>query len=88
MDDCSTWLDRLDFLTPGRFLEACEELLSFERQGLIQVVKATHPLESVRSVEPFPRDIMCWTVKCLATGKLFELSADTYHGRCEWRLVK
>ena len=80
---CEAFSERLDFENPDEYRTKVRQLMEVLDQGVLQMVTADCPLQDLFSAV-WPADCLEHKLRCAGCGRMFQLFADTYHGRAHW----
>jgi hypothetical protein len=80
---CDEFSERLNIAGPREYQNIIRQLIEVVNQGTFLLAHASCPLEDMLGTT-WPGDIVSHQFQCFACGRVFELSADTYHGHATW----
>jgi len=80
---CDGFKERLNFSTLRDYLDIGRQLIQIVSEGTFLLVHADCPLRDMFNT-PIPGDCVTHDFQCTGCGRVFQLSADTYHGHADW----
>lgn len=81
---CNAIQDRINFVEPGEYVAHARLLLDLISQGNLELLHADFPLEEIAR-ESWTYDVIHHGFRCTQCQRLFDLTADTYHGGAYWK---
>ena len=82
---CDGFNERLNLELSREYKDLAQELQEIVAEGAFDLVQGDPPLEKVVLGEWDGYDLIEHRFRCISCGRLFELSADVYHGGARWR---
>jgi hypothetical protein len=80
---CDGFTERINFASPGEYLDTVRQLVEVVNQGWFLLVFASCPLQDMFNT-PSPGDCIFHHFQCTTCGRGFQLFADTFHGIANW----
>lgn len=85
-EQCEGLAVRLEIRGPEDYKSIAAQLIDMVGRGTLQVIAEWGgSLHEVVTSPTWPGDLIVQTFECTRCRAKFELSADTYHGRADWR---
>jgi hypothetical protein len=81
--ECSQLPERRNLLALWEYRDFVRALIECVRNGTLVLRSADFALEEMLR-DPLPGDIAVHNFECSHCGRLYSLSADTYHGSAKW----
>jgi hypothetical protein len=81
---CEGFSECINFEGPGEYRDIARQLIKLVDQETFVLVKADCPLADLFNAQR-PGDVLEHDFRCAACGRMYKLSADTYHGSASWK---